>query len=786
MRKNMRPLKLELEGFTAFREPTCLDLAELDLFAITGPTGAGKSSLIDAIAYALYGRVPRVTAEVGACISQGMDRMRVTLEFVAGEERYRIYRETRRKGAGAVRLDYWEGDEWQPQLDRAREVTECVNLIVGLDYEGFTRSVLLPQGQFQEFLAGSAEKRRAVLGSLLRLEVYNRMRGRATTMASEMKTRLDERERALDMLVDATPERMAELKREVASHEAEKKQLDQEAKAIERGYDLAVVLTRGREALAAAEAESQAASADLATTGSLIEQGDSALAEVATQIEALQKQLDGNCYDPDRMTQLTLARDRASVLEDAAKSLEEAITSHKDAEIRSAATSAAVEQGTKRVAAAEEATKVAEASLDETRRHNLVAALASGLKTGDPCPVCGGTVGELEKFDDADLDAAQQALATARRAESDARSALQNAVNAATKAAMTVETAEKRLREMEALRERTQQSLSETLGGDGAMSLTAIEEALREQARARQQRESVQAELDTASGQRERLAAQIESAREHLGDLEARVVAAGEAADAHRESVREVGGQLEALSTEQGWQDVSVAVAAEADAASPLKRRAEAAERARTDAAIAVAQLEERLSRLEVDVERAAAMRKELAALKKEHDVAADLAQMLRADRFQSYIQQEALATLAADGSSRLEQLSSGRYRLQVDEKGQEFEVIDQWNADLSRSVRTLSGGETFLASLSLSLALAESLPGLAASRRVVLDSVFLDEGFGSLDADALDRAADALDALRGENRMVCIVTHLQELAQRLPARVVVTKTESGSSVAVA
>ena len=179
-------------------------------------------------------------------------------------------------------------------------------------------------------------------------------------------------------------------------------------------------------------------------------------------------------------------------------------------------------------------------------------------------------------------------------------------------------------------------------------------------------------------------------------------------------------------------------------------------------------------------------MRKDLAALKKEHDVAADLAQMLRADRFQAYVQQEALAVLAADGSKRLEQLSSGRYRLQVDEKGQEFEVVDQWNADQSRSVRTLSGGETFLASLSLSLALAESLPGLAASRRVVLDSIFLDEGFGSLDAEALDRAADALDALRGENRMVCIVTHLHELANRLPARVVVTKTESGSSIAVA
>src|SRR5207247_6719862 len=70
--------KLEIEGFTSFRSPTCLDMTELDLFAVTGPTGAGKSSLIDAICYALYGRVPRVTNEVAACISQGMERMRVS------------------------------------------------------------------------------------------------------------------------------------------------------------------------------------------------------------------------------------------------------------------------------------------------------------------------------------------------------------------------------------------------------------------------------------------------------------------------------------------------------------------------------------------------------------------------------------------------------------------------------------------------------------------------------------------------------------------------------------
>ena len=74
----------------------------------------------------------------------------------------------------------------------------------------------------------------------------------------------------------------------------------------------------------------------------------------------------------------------------------------------------------------------------------------------------------------------------------------------------------------------------------------------------------------------------------------------------------------------------------------------------------------------------------------------------------------------------------------------------------------------------------------LAASADVALDSIFLDEGFGSLDPEALDRAADALDSLRVANRMVCVVTHLQELADRLPAKIVVHKSEAGSSLEVA
>jgi exonuclease SbcC len=191
------------------------------------------------------------------------------------------------------------------------------------------------------------------------------------------------------------------------------------------------------------------------------------------------------------------------------------------------------------------------------------------------------------------------------------------------------------------------------------------------------------------------------------------------------------------------------------------------------------------VKRLEEAIERAAALKRELAGHEKTLAVADDLAWALRADKFQAYVQEEALRALADDGSRRLEELAEGRYALTLSADGQDFEVIDRWNGDEARSVRTLSGGETFLASLALALALADTLPQIGAAAAVELDSVFLDEGFGSLDREALDRAAGALDALRAGGRMVCVVTHLPELAQRLPARIHVEKSETGSTVSL-
>ncbi len=171
------------------------------------------------------------------------------------------------------------------------------------------------------------------------------------------------------------------------------------------------------------------------------------------------------------------------------------------------------------------------------------------------------------------------------------------------------------------------------------------------------------------------------------------------------------------------------------------------------------------------------------------------LADHLKANEIVAWIQEEALTRLAAEGSRHLSKLSQGRYELRLgagdDEPAtraeQDYYVVDHWNGDSVRSVRTLSGGETFLASLGLALALAESLAELSTGGRAAeaLESLFLDEGFGTLDGETLDVVVGALDALHGGQRLVGIVTHVRELAERLPARLEVRRTGSVSTAVV-
>lgn len=162
--------------------------------------------------------------------------------------------------------------------------------------------------------------------------------------------------------------------------------------------------------------------------------------------------------------------------------------------------------------------------------------------------------------------------------------------------------------------------------------------------------------------------------------------------------------------------------------------------------------------------------------------VARKLGHLLRADGFESWLMEAALDRLVERATERLYELSNGQYSLEIHDR--DFYVRDHTNADELRRARTLSGGETFLASLSLSLALAQTTSDLSTGVMPAMESIFLDEGFGTLDPHTLETVATAVEELGAEGKLVGIVTHIRELADRMPVRLELTKTGGTARVA--
>lgn len=154
----------------------------------------------------------------------------------------------------------------------------------------------------------------------------------------------------------------------------------------------------------------------------------------------------------------------------------------------------------------------------------------------------------------------------------------------------------------------------------------------------------------------------------------------------------------------------------------------------------------------------------------------------------ETYIQMAYFDRILRRANVRLMTMSSGQYELKRQEQsenrkekaGLDLNVIDHYNGT-ERSVKTLSGGESFQASLSLALGLSDEIQASAGGIR--LDSMFVDEGFGSLDEEALSQAVKALSSLADGHRMVGIISHVAELKDRIENKIIVTKQCSGKGV---
>ncbi len=139
--------------------------------------------------------------------------------------------------------------------------------------------------------------------------------------------------------------------------------------------------------------------------------------------------------------------------------------------------------------------------------------------------------------------------------------------------------------------------------------------------------------------------------------------------------------------------------------------------------------------------------------------------------KYRKFAQGLTLDHLIYLANRQLEQLH-GRYQLNRKASGDlEMEVLDMWQGDVARDTRTLSGGESFLVSLALALALSDLV-----SHKTSIDSLFLDEGFGTLDGDTLEIALNALDALNARGKMIGVISHVEALKERIPLQIKVSK----------
>jgi DNA repair protein SbcC/Rad50 len=829
----MRPLRLDLAGFTVFRDPTTVDFTDADFFALVGPTGAGKSTVLDAICFALYGTVPRWNDRraVASALAPSAAEARVRLVFESAGARYVATRVVRRDAKGRVAtthaglellprgfdLSTLDGGSAGAAVGQATELGEplagtpgeldaAVLEVVGLPYEQFTTCVLLPQGEFAEFLHAKPAQRQQILVSLLGLSVYERVRERATALATERETQMTATDRLLADLSDASDEALdgasrraeavRELAREVDRAVPELVRLDRqaaEARGALGGLDAELAtLRRVTPPRDAAQVAEQARVAQEATGTA-----SDAVAQAEEREEKLRGEL-ATAGDPAALRRLL---DRYTERDRLAGQVSELGSMAATAVAEHAAASNALRAATGAAQVAAATVAGARLRVEAARTAEAAAALRPHLRTGQPCPVCEQTVPELPAA------GPPRALAAAEAELAAATRQAQAADRVVTERDRAARELDRTLAAVSAQREQLDRRVAEL---SEQLAEAPVPSAVRADLEAI---EALRRGLDEASNAVRTARERYRRAATQAQRAEQRERAAWRDFDAARDAVATAGPPAaERTDLAQAWQALSAwalseverrrvrreelvtAAEAAAEASTVARQRvaelfaeanlrppappldggmADPAGLARA-AAVAVERAEAAHARLVERRAQADTLRTQRAGYEREAQVARALASHLRANNFERWLLEEALGLLVEGASRILRELTAGQYELGHN-KGELF-VVDHHDAALRRPVRTLSGGETFQASLALALALSEQLAGMAAGA-ASLESILLDEGFGSLDASTLDTVAATLEnlAARGD-RMVGVVTHVPALAERIPVRFEVRK----------
>ena len=877
----MKPVSVRFQCFGPYMAEQLIDFEALQkngLFLICGETGAGKTTILDAMCYALYGKSSgglRGDMTVMRCHLAGKDDVtHVEFVFDCGGRRYKFTRTLkygRKKLNDSHNCLVLEGEVYVPLLEnpKATAVNAKAQELIGLTYDQFRQVILLPQGQFEKLLVSDSAEKERILVSLFRADRWQRIAEELYSRVAEQDKALEEEKRLITAkLGEYGCTALSQLEEKQAEQALLTQDLTRQAGETEKALtacreaqEAALLENRAFEALSQAEdtltaleqqavhyaAEEtlllQADKADsirpqyqsyrTAKTEKLRAEGGASQAETTLTAalsgkqtaEQVWEKLENTRPEQEERKQRKLLLENAGELyrtlkekESAARAAQKALTSagaeQKQAErtylLRSEAWETALLAQSKAIAAYQ--------NIQSAYLRGIGSILAHKLEPGSPCPVCGSrehpAPAPMEEghVTEAQLEAQNAVVSETAEAVSSALSRRTEAEAACTAARERYAEA---ARKEAVVRTEYENALSRRIQGIDTQSqlktaVTALDKAITafEQAET-----AARQELDTARDAAIAAQSKLDAARETLALAQTRYASQA----AQWEQALEASG----LGTEETWlaadmtaeerhsrRTALIRFRAELEQAlSRVSQQRQALEGRTAPNLKAIRQAAEEAENLHKSISRRQAlaahqleiMEADLRSLRERQnaydakrtavDADLDFANRLRGRSgvsLQRYVLGVMLTSITTEANRLLKNVYGGRYQLYRTNEiagsghkgGLELEVWDsQTNA--RRSVTTLSGGEKFLVALSLAIGLSTVVQAQGSGIR--LEAMFVDEGFGSLDAEAIHDALEVLQGIQRSSGIVGIISHVEALAESIPTRIEITKGRNGS-----
>ncbi|MFN0094054.1 MAG: AAA family ATPase [Dehalococcoidia bacterium] len=846
----MIPKRIQLHNFLSYRDCT-VDFAGLHVAVLTGRNGDGKSALLDGMTWAVWGECRGRTEDER--LRLGAPEMLVRFEFEAMGRGYEVVRKrTRNRSTGELHFFVLDDDGTRRSVTggTVRETQDEISRRLGMDYQTFSNSAFVAQGQAGEFTRQSAPERKTVFRKILGLELYEELAKSAGTRSKDAGGKLAGIERNVAEAretIAAEPERAAQLESATLARQGLAPKIEAadqrrgELRLVAQEHDrLEAAVTAASAQLRRAEQARQAAAGEavrlqqetdeagrVVARGPEIEERHNRLQVCRARDNELQA-LQDQALDLQRRVERAEGRIReeAARLEAAqtAKAreiqrFEGAAGGLPDLERRAEALAgrqADVSRGEQEVqrlnAVAQAAGERHGAAIGEADAHKQAAQelkdKAATLEGQPVCPVCRKPLRpqELEQVQ-ADYAAQRRALGEAyRQAQARAAAAQQEAGDAKA-------TAAKLQTELEALRNAVAKDDRDVhaalaMARDASLQLAPAREALSlidaqltgkafaqpflaaiEEATvaltalgyAADEHAAVRRELRELSAFEEDYA-RYRSASARLGVLqEAFDRAARDRATCEEAVTDAVAVQTEAqrLAAEAG--DVSSELKAAEDSLAALRADDERFTREIGQAEGHLEAIRALKARLEMALD-------EVRGLRDERDTYETLQKAFGRDGVQAMLIDQAIPHLEVEANRMLDHMTAGRISLQLAtqrrlQSGAVRETLDiKISDDLgSRDYEMYSGGEAFRVDFALRIALAKLL---ANTKGAELPTLIIDEGFGSQDAEGIDRLVEAIQAISAEFRLILVVTHVEELKERFERRIEVTKDPELGSIA--